>query len=295
MQTRRSFLQDTVKLAAGAAIIPNLAFGKEEKPIGLQLWSVRDALKDDFDGTIKAIAKAGFNYVEVFGYENGAWFGKNAKAFRTLLKDWEMKAPSGHFVFKSAHYDAKTKMVTDEFKKVVEDSLKLGQRYLISPWTDEKDRINKDTYKGFVEMLNAAGAYCKTHNIRFGYHNHWFEFEKIGDELMYDMLLKGTDPALVTMELDVCWATYAKNNPVDWFKKHPGRFELLHMKDMLADTEREECTTIIGNGVVDFENIIANARKGGVKYYICELENYEKSSVDDVKVCYKNLRKLLKA
>jgi sugar phosphate isomerase/epimerase len=295
MQTRRDFLQNSAKLAAGAALLPNLAFGNEEKPIGLQLWSVRDALKDDFEGTIKAVAKAGFNYVEVFGYENGGWFGKNAKAFRSILKDWELKAPTGHCVFKSTHYDAKNKTVTDEWKKVVEDAQKLGQRYLISPWTEDKERINPDTYKAFVEMLNRCGEYCKTQNMRFGYHNHWFEFEKIGDELMYETLLKGTDSQTVTMEMDVCWVTYAKQNPLDWFKKYPGRFELLHMKDMMPDMAREECTAIVGKGAVDFEGIIANSRKAGVKMFICELENYEKSSVDDVKVCYKNLRKLLKA
>ena len=296
MLSRREFLQNAAALAAGAAIVPNLAFGgTDEKPIGLQLWSVRDALKDNFDGTIKTIAKTGFNYVEGFGYEKGLWFGKNVKEMRVILKDWELKMPSSHLTFKSEHFDTKTKTVTDEWKKAVDDALKVGQRYLISPWTDEKERVNLDTYKAFVEKLNICGAYCKTQNLKFGYHNHWFEFDKIGDEIMYDVLIKGTESQNVVMEMDVCWVNYAKNNPVEWFKKYPGRFELLHMKDLVEDAETtQEATAIIGEGVVDFEEIIKNARKGGVKMYICELENYNKSSVDDVKVSYKALKKLLK-
>jgi sugar phosphate isomerase/epimerase len=295
MQTRRDFIKQGAALTVGASLLPNLAFTKEEKPIGIQLWSVRDAIREDLDGTLRSLAKAGFNYVEGFGYQDGAWFGKNVKGFKELLKDYDLKMPSAHFEFKSEHYDTKTKSVTDEWKKVVEDALKVGQRYLISPWTNEKERASADTYKAYVEKLNKAGEYCKAHNLKFGYHNHWFEFEKIGTELMYDMLLKGTDTQTVVMEMDVCWVTYAKQNPVEWFKKYPGRFELLHMKDLKEDAEKvEDATTIIGKGVVDFPDILANARKGGVKMFICELESYEKSSVDDVKVCYRNLHKLMK-
>jgi sugar phosphate isomerase/epimerase len=113
--------------------------------------------------------------------------------------------------------------------------------------------------------------------------------------MMYETLLQKTDAQFVTMEMDVCWVTYAKQNPVEWFKKYPKRFELLHMKDLVDGADKiEDATCIVGKGVVDFEDIIKNAAKGGVKMYIAELENYEKSSTDDVKVCYKNLRKLLK-
>lgn len=294
--SRRDFIKNTTSLAAGAALLPNFAFKGEEKPIGIQIWSVRDAIKEDLEGTIEKIARAGFNYIEGFSYENGAWFGRNPKDFRNLLKDWELKMPSSHLVFKSAeHWDAKNKTVSDSWKKAVEDAKLVGQRYLISPWTDDADRKDYDTYRAFCDKLNAAGEYGKTMNLRFGYHNHWFEFDKIGNEMMYDILLKNTDADNVCMELDVCWVTYAKQNPVEWFKKYPKRFELLHMKDMEDGAETiADASCIIGKGVVDFEDIIANAAKGGVKMYIVELEKYEKSSVEDVKVCYKNLRKLLK-
>jgi sugar phosphate isomerase/epimerase len=293
---RRDFLKNTSLLALGSTFAPTFAFKEDEKPIGLQLWSVRDALREDFDDTIERIAKMGYNYVEGFGYENGGWFGKNPKGMKEVLKDWNLKMPSAHFVISgNKHFDTKTNMVTDEVKKLVEDSVKVGQRYLISPWMDNEDRKDLDTLKKFCEKLNKCGEYCKSMNLRFGYHNHWFEFDKVGGEMIYDVLLKNTDPQFVTMEMDVCWVTYSKQNPVEWFKKYPKRFELLHMKDLIDGAEtHEDASCIIGKGVVDFEDIIANASKGGVKMYIAELETYEKSSVDDVKVCYKNLRKLLK-
>ena len=294
--SRRDFVKNAATFALGASVLPTLAFKDEEKPIGIQLWSVRDALREDFEGTIEKIARIGFNYVEGFGYENGAWFGKNAKGMKEILKDWNLKMPSAHCTFVgSKHFDTKTNTVSDDWKKIVEDAAKVGQRYLISPWTDDADRSNLEVYKKYCEKLNKCGEYCKTMNLKFGYHNHWFEFEKMGEELMYEVLLKNTDPMNVVMELDVCWAVYSKQNPVEWFKKYPKRFELLHMKDLVDGAEKhEDATCIIGKGVVDFEDIIKNAAKGGVKMYISELENYEKSSVEDVKVCYKNLRKLLK-
>jgi sugar phosphate isomerase/epimerase len=294
--SRRDFIKNTASVALGAAILPNIAFKGDEKPIGIQLWSVRDAIKEDLEGTIEKMARAGFGYVEGFGYENGAWFGKDAKAFKALLKDWDLKMPSGHVMFTGKdHYNDKTKSVTDSWKKAVEDAAKMGQRYIISPWTIDEDRKDLATYHAFCDKLNKAGEYCKSMNMRFGYHNHWFEFDKLGDSTMYETLLQRTDAQFVTMEMDVCWVTYAKQNPVEWFKKYPKRFELLHMKDLVEGADKiEDATCIVGKGVVDFEDIIKNAPKGGVKMYIAELESYEKSSTDDVKVCYKNLRKLLK-
>lgn len=293
---RREFLKNAGLLALGSTIAPSLAFKDDEKPIGIQLYSVRDALREDFEDTIKKIAKMGYNYVEGFEYENGGWFGKNPKGMKEILKDWNLKMPSSHYTLDGTkHFDAKTNMITDEVKKMIEDSLKVGQRYLISPWMEKEDRKDLDTLKKFCEKLNKCGEYCKSMNLRFGYHNHWFEFDKVGGEMIYDVMLKNTDPQFVTFEMDVCWATYAKQNPVEWFKKYPKRFELLHMKDLIDGAEtHEDATCIIGKGIVDFPDIIANASKGGVKMYIVELETYEKSSVEDIKVCHKNLRKLLK-
>lgn len=292
---RREFLKNTSLVALGTALAPQFAFKDDEKPIGIQLWSVKDELREDFDKTIEKLAKMGYGYVEGFGYENGGWFGKNPKGMKEVLKDWNLKMPSSHYsLVGSKHFDAKN-MITDEVKKMIEDSLKVGQRYLISPWMEKEDRADLDTLKKFCEKLNKCGEYCKSMNLRFGYHNHWFEFDKVGGEMIYDVMLKNTDPQFVTFEMDVCWATYSKQNPVEWFKKYPKRFELLHMKDLIDGAEtHEDATCIIGKGVVDFADIIANASKGGVKMYIAELETYEKSSIEDVKVCYKNLRKLLK-
>ena len=290
--SRRKFLGSAVLAAASPSLLP---FSQllNEKLVGVQLYSVRDTINDDTEGTIQSLAKIGFNYVEGFGYNNGKIFGKTPSEFRKILKEYEMKMPSAHFGLTTAkHYDYVKKDFTDDFKKAVEDALKMGQRYFINPWTDNKDRKTLDAFKNYCEFLNKVGEYCNTQAIRFGYHNHWFEFDKLESEVMYDYMLKTLTPENVTFELDICWSTYAKRQPVDLFKSNPGRFELLHLKDLSQENDKE--TVILGQGKVDFDTTLENMKKGGARMLILELEHYEKTPVEDLKVCYKNIKKLLK-
>lgn len=290
--TRRKFLESTA-LAAAATSLQPFSHLLKEKLVGVQLYSVRDTINDDTEGTLKALAKIGFNYVEGFGYQNGKIYGKTPSEFRKLLKEYELKMPSAHYGLTTAkHWDTTKKDFTDEFKKAVEDALKMGQRYFINPWTDEKDRKTLDNLKNYTDFLNKVGEYCNTNAIRFGYHNHWFEFDMVGTEIMYDYLLKNIAPEIATFELDICWSTYAKRQPADLFKSYPGRFELLHLKDLSQENDKE--TVILGQGKVDFDTTLENMKKGGSKMLILELEHYEKTPVEDLKVCYKNIKKLLK-
>jgi sugar phosphate isomerase/epimerase len=289
--SRRDFLKTSASVAAAAAILPSFRL-KTEKPIGIQLWSVRDAMQEDADKTIKALARAGYNYVEGFGYKNGQIFDMPIGDFKKILKEYELKMPSSHFVVTSKHYDYTKKDLTDEFKKAVEDALKMGQRYFISPFTVEEDRKSPDGFKEFCDILNKAGEYCKAQNLKFGYHNHAFEFKtKWGDKMMYDVLLENTAAENVTLELDWMWAVAGGQNVVEMFTKHGQRFELAHVKD-LAEEGKDE-STIFGEGIIDMEAILKNTRKGGTKMLIVELEHYQKSSVEDVKECIGGLREML--
>ena len=296
--TRRSFIGTSATLAAATSLPLNLLSPKE-KPIGVQLWSVREDMTEDPDKTLKALARDGFNFVECFsnpkenqGYVKGKVFGKSVMEFKKMLKEYELKMPSGHVGFTSKDYDFTKKDISDDWKKSVEDALKLGQRYIICPWMEEVERKTPDDLKKFCEALNGAGTYCQSQSIRFGYHNHWFEFDKVGDDLVYTTLLKNTNPELVAFEMDLCWAVSKNQDPVEWFKNYPGRFELVHLKDLDQDDNKK--TVIFGQGKVDFPNILDNLRKGGVRYLIVELENYEKSPLEDLKVCYKNAHKLIR-
>ncbi len=296
--TRRSFLETSTALAATAAL-PFSVLSPKEKPLGVQLWSVREDMTEDPEKTLKGLAKIGFNYVEGFsnpsanqGYVKGKIFGKSIIEFKKMLKEYELRMTSGHVGFSSKDFDATKKDISDDWKKNVEDAVKLGQRFIIVPSWDNSIKTN-DEVKKFSDGLNIAGQYCQTQNIRFGYHNHWFEFEKLGDELIYTTLLKNTNPELVTFEMDLCWAVASKQDPVEWFKNYPGRFELVHLKDLDESDNRK--SVIFGTGKVDFPNILENMKKGGVRQLILELENYEKSPLEDLKVCYKNAHKLIKS
>jgi sugar phosphate isomerase/epimerase len=199
--------------------------------------------------------------------------------------------PSCHYNMTTKTRDVKTGQLSDEFKRVVEAGNMIGQKYLINPWMDASER-NLESVKQLCDIMNQAGAYCKSNGLKFGYHNHAFEFDiKFGDKTMYEYILENTNPKLVKMEMDMGWVSRAGHKPLDWFKKHPGRFHLSHMKDMVGTDQ--DTSTIIGNGIVDFRSIIENKKLSGMKYWIVELEHYRSGSVQDVGVCYSNLRKLL--
>ncbi len=289
---RRDFITHTASIAAFAAFSPNDFFVDKKMPLGIQLWSVRDDMAKNPATTLKAISKLGFNYVEGFGYSGGKWFGLTAKEMKKNLAGSGLTMPSSHINITSKVYDKAKNALTDDFKTAVADALIVGQKYLINPWLIDEDRT-PEGIKNLCEAMNKAGEYCKGNGIKFGYHNHWFEFEKeVDGATLYEYILKNTDAALVTQEMDMCWATYAKQNPVDWFKKYPGRFELAHMKDV-SNIGGDKVSSIVGEGLVDFKAILDNQKLAGLKMLIVELENYRTTPLQDVGVSLKNLKKMM--
>ncbi len=297
---RREFIRQSALLAAGTSLMPSAlnAFspnGPKTKPkptpIGLQLRTCKDEMKDDAEATLKQIAKIGYDYVEGAGYKDGKMYDMKPAEFKKLLKAHELKMPSGHAPFKPSFYNKEKNTFTDEWKITVETALAVGQKYLICPWMDENERKTVDSIKRFAEALNKAGEYCTAQSIRFGYHNHDFEFKKVEDQVIYDVLLKETMPDNVTFQMDLAWVTYAKGKPVDWFKRYPGRFELCHVKDLADESEKDSC--IVGEGVIDFAEIIKSKSVAGLKMYIVELEHYKKDPLADLKACHKNFDKIL--
>ena len=285
---RREFLQYSA-LAASSAIVPSQLFADKTTPIGIQLWSVRDAMAKDAKGTLAQLSKQGYKYVEGFGFGNGKWFGLTPSEMKKTLSGLGMSMRSNHLMITTKDFANKT--LSDDFKKGVDAAVEVGQQYVICPYMTDEDR-NKESVKVLCETFNKAGELCKSKGLQFGYHNHAFEFQtRMNDETMYRYILDNTDPKLVVMEMDLCWAVRGKYNPVDWFKLYPGRFHAVHMKDLASQEKDGSC--IIGEGVVNFKEIIANQKLGGIKLFIVELEDYKKTSVEDVAVCYTNLRKIL--
>lgn len=293
--SRRDFIKKSSTLMAAAVAFQHLPTAlKTEKPIGIQLYSLREDIDGgNLEDVLETIAKIGYQFVEGYGYKEGKIFGVSPADFRKKLKEYELKLTSSHAQFlPDVHFDDKAKDVSDAFKKLVEDSLKMGQRFLICPSMPQDVRTDMSVFKAYCEKLEKAGAHCKTLNLQFGYHNHEFEFKtKLEGKSLYDTMLESLTPENVTMELDIAWAVYAGINTVELFEKYPRRFQLAHFKDLAE--EGEKTTTILGEGVIDFEAILPKMSKGGIRQIIVELEDYNRAPLDDVKGCYKNLRKML--
>lgn len=275
---------------AGAAVLPRFSFANVEVPhLGIQLWSVREDMGKDAAGTIKALAKTGYKEVEGFGYSDGKMFGMPYKDFINLLKDNGITMPSSHVMFDSKSFDPATKALSDAAKKAIDDAVSGGQKCIVNPYMVDPDRLIIDK---MIPVYQAAGEYAQKAGIRFGYHNHNFEFEKRGPDnrLLIEWLLHEVDPKVMTMEMDIYWVKFANHNPLDWFRLYPGRWELCHAKD-LANTEKRESIEV-GDGTIDFNEIFRQSKLAGLKYYIIELENYVTTPIQGADRAFQGFKKL---
>ncbi len=293
MTTRRSFLKTGAALTLGAAMLPaeTWAMGADTRHIGLQLWSIREDMKTDPWGTLKQVAKMGYREVEGgVSYDKGKYYGKSPKEFKKFLMGEGLSMVSNHFAVTLDSWDAKKKELSKDFKTAVEAGATVGQKFLINPWMGETNR-NEEDIKKLCEIFNKAGEYTKAHGgLQFGYHNHDFEFQKIGDVTILDYLLKNTQKSLVTFEMDIYWVHHGNANPFELIEKNPGRFQLCHVKDMAKTDKRETCE--VGTGSIDFQKIFDVKKKSGMKYFIVELENYVTKPMQGVDLAYKNIKTL---
>lgn len=268
MNTRRNFIKQSGLLTAGLMMDPSDLL-KKQKNVGIQLYSVRDEIFKDPKSVIKKIAAAGYSEVEMFGLSaENKFYGLTVKEFAQLLKDNKLKSPSGHYMPEKFLFENGN---GDDVKNFCEVGNALGNKYIIIPWMKEERRKTIDQYKALAERINKAGEICKNANLQLAYHNHDFEFADMNGQNGYDVLLNDTDKDLVKMEMDIYWVVRAGYDPVELFKKHPGRFHLWHVKDM--DKKDKTKNTEVGNGSVNFKTIFANAKLAGVKYYMVEQEN----------------------
>ena len=268
MNTRRTFIKQSGLMTAGLMISPSDLL-KKQKTVGIQLYSVRDEIVKDPRGVIKKIAAAGYNEVEMYGLSAGnKFYGLTVKEMVQLLKENNLKSPSGHYAPEDFLFNNGN---GDDVKNFCEVGHALKNKYIIIPFIKEEKRKSIDQYKVLAERINKAAEICKSADLQLAYHNHDFEFIDLYGEHGYDIFLNNTDKDLVKMEMDLYWVVRAGYDPVELFKKHPGRFPLWHVKDM-DKTDRTK-NTEVGNGSVDFKTIFANAKLAGVKHYLVEQEN----------------------
>ncbi len=291
--SRRMFLKNSALTAFAAAIwpgIPDFFRPVGARHVGLQLYSLRADMAKNPTATIEAVAKMGYKEIEAYGFDAGKLFGMAYSEFGKLMQANGLTMPSTHFGFSLQQYDAAKNDIKDEVKRALDAAPGLGAQYVIAPWIGEQER--KDIGQT-VKALQAYAQYCKKAGVRFAYHNHDFEFTQRGPDgrLLMEWLLHEVDPALMCMEMDIYWVSYAGYNPLDWFKRYPGRWELCHAKDM-AKTEKRE-TVEVGDGSIDFPAIFKNSKQAGLQYYVVELEDYVTTPLEGVEKARKNLVKML--
>ena len=278
--SRRTFLKTSTLAVAGTALFSEtiLSEKKRKKIVGIQLYSVRDDMKKDPLDTLKQLAAMDYKYVEHANYVDRKFYGYTASEFKKILKDLDLKMPSGHTVMGRQHWDEAKKDFTDSWKYTVEDAATLDQQFVISPWLDESLRKTYDDILRYMEVFNKSGELCKKSGMKFGYHNHDFEFsQKLNDKTVYDIILQNTDPALVAQQLDIGNMYHGGGRAMDVLQRYPGRIESMHVKDEVKPVNgANNESTVLGTGIIGVKEVVDYARdKGGTKYFIIEQEAYQ--------------------
>jgi len=298
MMDRRSFIGT---VTAATLLSSRLSFAADHKisKIGLQLYTVRDTMESDLEGTIAKVASIGYKEVELAGFEQAAdgtvtYYKHTPQELKSVLDKHGLVSPSTHVQLSS--------MSAEKFPKAIESSKVLGHSYIMCPFVDEADRKKPDIWKTIAATLNRAGEESKKAGIQLGYHNHWFEFLPTADgKLPYNLLLAECDANLVKFEMDLCWITTAKQDPIAYFNKYPGRFPLVHVKDIKTMPNVGEGGNAnfgdtadlapVGSGLIDWKNIFSHAQKAGIKHYFVEHDK-PKAPFESIASSYAYLEKL---
>jgi sugar phosphate isomerase/epimerase len=317
MATRRKFLQQSGAFALGCLLIPQLSksalfsLRKNYPPIGLQLYTMGNLMTTDTKGTLQKLAAIGYREVESAGSQKGNFYGFKPKEFATMVKDAGMHWRSAHVggaafktsqimkMAKNAEDSARIKSylekmknapkplnLTDNYQQLADDAAEGGLSYLVCSSIPVS---TLDEIKTAVEVFTKSGEACKKNGVQFAYHNHVTEFDEVEGHRPFDYILNHTGKDLVKMELDLGWATKAKQDPVELFKLHPGRFPLWHVKDLDKATMEP---TEVGSGFIDFKRIFDNAQESGMKYFFVEQDGAPKP-FEDVTKSYDDLKKIL--
>ena len=277
--SRRTFLKSGAVALAGIPIFSRGLLAAKPEIVGIQLYSVREDMKKDPLGTLKQLAGMGYRHVEHANYVNRKFYGYSPVEFKKILGDLGLKMPSGHTVMGKAHWDATGKDFTDAWKHTVEDAATVGQQFVISPSLEDSLRKSYDDLVRYMDVFNKSGELCQKAGMKFGYHNHDFEFsEKLNNRTVYEHILENTDPQLVVQQLDIGNLIGGGGNPMDILKKYPGRFESMHVKDEIQ-SKKEAIgyeSTILGKGIVGTKAVVDEGRKsGGTAHFIIEQESYQ--------------------
>ena len=255
MIDRREFL-GTMGALAATAVLPACRTARATSrisKIGLQLYTVRDLMKKDVEGTLAAVAGAGYTEVEFAGY-----FTHTPAEVRAMLDRHGLTAPSVHT----------GDISPDAWAKALDAAHVVGHEYIVVPWIPEERRRTLDDWKRVAADFNRIAATAKAAGIQMAYHNHDFEFPLVEGRVPYDVLLAETDPKLVQLEIDLYWITKGGQDPLAYFARWPGRVPLVHVKDSLGAPDNKMVD--VGAGKIDWKRIFARSGQAGIKHYFVE-------------------------
>ncbi len=306
MIKRRDFIRKTGTAALGSFLLANKfssIFSGKTYPVGLQLFTFFSQIDDDVEGTLKKIAAIGYKEIESAFSKKGGYYGMKPKEFSSLVSNVGMSWQSHHVLGAPFKMPANAKPITDangnpikfppmrnlkeNMQELVDEVAAAGIPYLVCANIPTK---STDEVKSSIEILNRTGEACKKSNLILAYHNHTEEFEKPegSTQTAYDMFLSQLSPD-IKMELDLCWATKAGIDPVELFKKNPGRFHLWHVKDL---NKEKTGPAPVGEGIVDFKRIFANADIAGMKHFFVE-HDMPADAYASITTSFKNLQKIM--
>jgi sugar phosphate isomerase/epimerase len=272
-----SLLASCARAVAGAGAAGGAA---SRDLIGLQMYTVRDLLAKDFEGTVEQVARIGYKNLEFAGYYN-----RTPETVRALLDKFQLVSTSSHIGGQLMQQDAAAQ---------IRAAKTIGQQYITLP-SYNFTRGSLESWKSAAKQFNTWGAMCRDAGLRLAYHNHNFEFAPLEGTTGFDVLAGETDPALVDFELDLYWATFAGQDPLALFAKYPGRFAMWHVKDMSV-TGTTKGMTPVGQGTIDFKTIFAHAEQSGLRHFFVEHDSaaqYPGGSLASITASIDYLRRLL--
>ena len=295
MTNRKKFLQQSATFALTSLVLPRISkvesfFERKTKwPVGLQLYTLGNLMTTDPKGTLQKLMAIGYKELESAGSQKGNFYGYTPKEFAAMVKEAGMQWRSAHVggapfsieqimkMAKTAEDSARIQKMAEQFKnmpkmlnlkenyqQLADSAAEGGLTYLVCSSIPVS---TLDEIKTAVDVFSKTGEACKKNGVQFAYHNHTTEFDEVEGHRPFDYILANTDKELVKMELDLAWATKAKQDPVELFKLHPGRFPLWHVKDLDKNTMNP---AEVGTGIVDFKRIFDNAKESGMKYFFVE-------------------------
>ena len=287
MTSRRVFIQSASALTAAVFVKGPLKVMSASPVIGLQLYTVRDAMAKDPLGTLAKVAQIGYNSIENATYTGSEkFYGMDAVTYKKVLADNGLVANSGHYrLGEEMEKDAPVQgTILHDWQKAVDDASTVGLKYMVCAYLSAQERGDQEHYKKLADIFNKAAETCKKSGIQFCYHNHDFEFQNQDGVFPYDILLEKTDKDLVKMEIDLYWIKKAGQNPLALFQKHPGRFPLWHVKDM--SKEADQSFAEVGSGIIDFKTIFRHKEQAGMKFFFVEQDKCPGSPFDSITHSY---------